>query len=338
MLTLDTLDRISLTPRPVGQMVVGYVARANYRFPLTRTRITVEGLDKIPRNGRIYIAMNHPDRYNYWPFQVQLWKQREQFTATWVKGKYFNNSVLEFFMVATANIPAPSKGYILTVDCVDVLGRPPSTELYRVLRRALDTDAEFEEIREWAREADVLADFMALQKTPRDMLGLRYDPGHLEDFVQAQRRLFSEMMARFVALNHQAFDRNLLIMVMPEGTRSIRLGTGRPGLAQMALRTKATIIPVGCNYSDLAYPGNSPFSRGGDIVYRVGDPLTPEAELAQFQIDEPYRPFTTEADRFAEQFAGVTDLMMERLTGLLDDRHLPSDDSRPLREGVRRFV
>lgn len=337
MLTLDTLDRISLTARPRGQIAVASIIRANFRFPPTRTRVVIDGLDRLPAGGRVYIAMNHPDRYNYWPFQIELWKQRDEFTATWVKGKYFNNPLMEYFMVATNNIPAPSKGYVITVDCTQVLGHPPSTSLYRVLRAGLDTNATFEDLRAQSHDAGVAEDFDLLQNTPREMLGLPYHPAH-ENFVDAQRTLFSEMMSRFVDLNFQAFDRNLRIVVMPEGTRSKRLSTGRPGLAQMAIRTRATIVPVGCNNSDLAYPGDSPFSRGGEIVYRVGEPLTPEGALADFQIDEDFQPFTADAERFADKFIGATDVLMASIDGLLDDRHRATADAETVVDGSRRFL
>jgi hypothetical protein len=281
--------------------------------------------------------MNHTDRYNYFPFQVQLWKQRNEFTATWVKGKYFNNPWLQKFMQSTSNIPAPSKGYIITADAIQVFGRPPSDELYRLVRDALDEGHSFDQARDHAVEAGVADAFKLLNKTPRDILGYRYAPAN-EDFLQAISTLFGRMMDRFVALNHQAFDIGLKVLVFPEGTRSQRLGVGKPGLAQMAVRTGATIIPIGCNNSDLVYPGDSPVPQGGHIEYRVGEPLTPDAELAEFQISEPFRPFTHEADQFSDTFAAVTDLVMERIEPLLDERHLPEEDVDTVVSGARRFV
>ena len=60
------------------------------------------------------LAMNHTDRYNYWPFQFQLWRQGRGFTATWVKGKYYENPFIAAFMDANNNIPLPSRGYVIT--------------------------------------------------------------------------------------------------------------------------------------------------------------------------------------------------------------------------------
>lgn len=337
MLTLNVLDSIQLTSRPSMQIAVGSVIRANYRFPFTKTRVEVENLDNLPSEGRIYIAMNHTDRYNYWPFQVELWKRRDEFTATWVKGKYYNNALMARFMVAANNIPAPSKGYIIAIDAAQVLGHPPSTELYRVLREVHDEGLTFEEARRVAKDAGVEADFDALNVRERDMLGRAFRPAE-ENFLDAQRALFSRMMDRFVDLNYQAFDERLKILVFPEGTRSRKLGTGRPGLAQMAIRTRATIVPVGCNGSDLAYPGNSPFSRGGTITYRVGKPLTPKAELAPFQIEEEYQPFTPEAEKHAETFAALTDVVMGKIEELLDQEYRPNGSARAVVDGASRFM
>jgi 1-acyl-sn-glycerol-3-phosphate acyltransferase len=316
---------------------VGSLIHANYRFGPTRTRIEIQDLDRLPRGGKVYIAMNHTDRYNYFPFQVQLWKLRNEFTATWVKGKYYNSKFISRFMVATSNIPTPSRGYIITVDVLDVLGHPPSSQLYRVIRAALDEDQTFEQAKAAADEAGVDADFRELQRRPRTMLGYDYDPER-ETFLDALRNLFDLMMERFVSLNYQAFERGLKIVVFPEGTRSRRLGPGRPGLAQMAIRTGATVVPIGCNGSDEVYPGDNPLSRGGHIVYRVGEPLTPDKELARFQVDDPYHPFTGEAEPYAELFAEMTELVMDRIEGLLDERYRRAPESQPEVDGSRRFL
>ncbi len=337
MLTLQTLEEVELSEKPLGQKVTGWLIRANFQFPGTRTRVVLEGLENLPSTGKVFIAMNHTDRYNYWPFQVELWKQRGEFTATWVKGKYFNNEWIGRFMVAANNIPAPSKGYIITMDATDALEHPPSTDLYRLLRTVMDDGIEFDVARAMAEEAGVLRDFDILNTTPREMLGLGFDPRR-GNFIDAQRLLFRRMMDRFVDLNYQAFDRNLKVLVFPEGTRSLRLGEGKPGLAQMAVRMGATVVPVGCNGSDALYPGDSPLSQGGTVVYRIGEPLTPEGELGPFQLEEDYRPFTREAEEFSQTFAGFTDVVMERIEQLLDPQYRRGDDHRPRVEGNKRFL
>jgi len=334
MLTLDVMKRIQLTAKPITQKGVGWILRANYRFPPTATRTRVENFDRIP-NRPVYIAMNHTDRFNYWPFQIELWKQRNEFTATWVKGKYYNKPTQRRFMELTNNIPTPSRGYLLAADCQHALHRPPSPELYRLLRDAISEGWEDSKLYDRAQAAGFKPEVDRLFKTPRDILGMPFNPFQHE-FVESHRELFRQMMDIFIDLNDEAFDKGLRTIVFPEGTRSVRLGPGKPGLAQMALRVKATIVPVGCNGSDKAYPGNNPFSTGGTIVYRVGEPLTPDGELAKFQIDEAFRPFTDEAHRFDENFKGTTDLVMSRIRDLLDPEYQEGPTTAV--EGSDRFL
>ncbi len=335
MLTLDVMKEIELTPVPVAQKAVAWLLRANYRFPTTRTKITVENWENLPRDGRpVYLAMNHTDRYNYWPFQVQLWKEKDIFTATWVKGKYYNHPVTQRFMVWTNNIPTPSRGYVLTADAAGVIGAPEG-DLYRLLRNAIEANWSEDELNEAASEAGKIEKVERLQHTPRDMLGLEFDPSR-HTYVERQREVFRRMMDEFIQLNEQAFSADLRILVFPEGTRSVTLGEGKPGLAQMALRTGATIVPVGCNGSNLAYPSDSPLSSGGKIVYRIGEPLTPEDELAAYRIDDDFRPFTDEAHAYNDKFEAVTDVVMERIAGLLDPEYLAGDGTAV--KGANRFL
>lgn len=334
MLTLDMMKGIELTARPRGQMVTGWILRANYSLPQTRTRIRVENFDRIP-NEPVFIAMNHTDRYNSWPLQVHLWKLRNEFTATWVKGKYYNDPKTRQFLVSTNNIPTPSRGYLLTTDLVATLNKRPEPAMYSLLKDATEHAWDDAKFLEAATTQGMRRDALHLVKTPRDILGMDFHP-FKHDLIERHQELFRQMMDAFVALNFQAFDKGLRIIVFPEGTRSTTLGKGKPGLAQMALRTRSTIVPVGSNGCELAYPGNNPFSKGGDIIYRVGHPMTPNDELAPYQINEPYRPFTSEANRFSATFDAVTELVMSRIAELLDPRYLSGGSTAV--EGSDRFV
>lgn len=329
MLTLDLLDDIELSAKPWGQIAVAAgLLIPNYHFPPTRTDIELEGTEHLEFDEPVVFAMNHTDRFNYWPFQYRLWRDRGQYTTTWVKGKYFNNRLLRTVLIETNNLAVPSRGYLITTDATEVLGHRPDDNTYRLLRDAVDEgDDDIDALRRRAQRRGVLAEVTAVVDTPRDMLGVGFDP--LEDnYVETMTELFGRMMEKFVELNEQALGLGLNILVFPEGTRSVRLGPGRPGLAQMALRMQTPVVPVGCNGSDRVYPGDAPIARGGRIVYRVGRPLTFEDELAEFQIDEAFTPFTDRAEeRHGEKFRAMTDLIMERIEGLLDQRHRPSSTS-----------
>ncbi|MFU8804899.1 MAG: hypothetical protein ACNA8W_13885, partial [Bradymonadaceae bacterium] len=139
MLTLDVMNEIRLSKRPIGQLAMaGLVLTPNFNLPWTKTDIELEGFENIPTDRPVIFAMNHTDRYNYWPFQYRLWRDHGIYTTTWVKGKYYNNKAVQRFMVATSNIPVPSRGYLITADAVTLLKRPPAEQTYRLLRDAID--------------------------------------------------------------------------------------------------------------------------------------------------------------------------------------------------------
>ena len=340
MLTLDLLRSLSIQRVPLGQIMTGaLILTPNYRWPLSPTHIEVEGIERIPASGRVFLALNHTDRYNYWPLQYQLWRSKTCFTATWVKGKYYNSPIVAKFITSTNNIPTPSRGYLITADVHETLNEAPSDELYRLLRDAVDGAFEDDaELLERAKQLKLLDEVSALLMTERSILGRHFDPQR-ERYSEAMGQLFTEMMDEFIRLNQEAFELGHKIIVFPEGTRSLRLTQGRPGLAQMALRMNATIVPVGCNGSDRLYPDNSPLSRGGTVRYRIGEPLRPEGALKPFQIKEDYTPFTPEAEaRFGERFEGATELLMARIAELLDERYLPSTGETTEVSGSERFM
>ena len=340
MLTLDVLDEIQLSKKPWGQIAVAASFLVpSYELPFLRTKISFEGEEYLAQNEPVIFAMNHSDRYNYWPFQYRLWRTYDQYTTTWVKGKYYNHPMLQKFMVKTNNLAVPSRGYLIAADASQVLGHPPGEKTYRILRRAIDAQhTDTRTVREAAAEEGVLSEVVPLLDTPRDMLGLRFDP-HSQNYLQAMTELFATMMEKFVALNERALDLGLHILVFPEGTRSIQLQQGRTGLAQMALRMKTPVVPVGCNGSDKIYPGDSPVARAGEILYRIGAPLMPEGELSEFQIEDHFTPFTHEAEAaHGEKFQAMTEVVMDRINALLDPRHQREQGKSTAVKGAKRFL
>ncbi len=326
MLDLPRLDKIRLAARPPGQRLVGWAfLTPNYEL-LPRVRIDVEGLSRLPREP-VLLAMNHTDRYNYWPFQYALWKRAGRFTATWVKGKYYQNAFVGKFMELTNNIPTVSRGYLISRDFLNTVGRPPNEEEYAALRALVESRGE--------PPAGVPHEVL---DRPRDMLGRPFDPAR-EDYATAIDELFRAMMRRFVELNGEAFDLGLDVLVFPQGTRSIRLSRGHIGLAQIALRYAKGIVPVGCSGSDRVYPSGSPVARRGHIVYRIGEPISYE-DMAPFHVPESFEPFTPEAEqRHHERFQGLVDVVMERINALVDEPYRWGTEQES--DGVRgssRFV
>lgn len=102
-----------------------------------------------------------------------------------------------------------------------------------------------------------------------------------------------------------------VLMVFPEGTRSANGVLQRPkdGLAMLALRTGATIVPIGVSNSDRVWRRGRPIpTPGGHITMRVGHP---------FRLADELPP---DIDRKAAKPA-ATDVIMRRIATLLDPRH-----------------
>lgn len=107
-------------------------------------------------------------------------------------------------------------------------------------------------------------------------------------------------------------EAGFVLMVFPEGTRSPdgRLQEAKDGLAMLALRTGATIVPIGVNDSDRVWPKGQKLPSilpRRTITARVGEP---------FRLDEVIPPGTER--REAKRLATLA--VMGRIAALLDER------------------
>lgn len=117
----------------------------------------------------------------------------------------------------------------------------------------------------------------------------------VEAFRQAQRVL----------------DEGHVLMIFPEGTRSStgRLQRPRDGLAMLALRTGAPIVPIGMADTDRVWPRGRKLPKpGGHATMRVGRPFRVADEL----------PAGVDRKRAK---ALATDLIMRRIAAELPPRH-----------------
>ena len=297
------LDNIRLSPTPIGQKIIAaLVLTPNYHL-FQKVDIRFENLERIPRDETVIFAMNHTDRYNYWPFQYQLWRLRYPFTTVWAKGKYYRNKAVGKMLDVSNVIPVPSMGYLVEEFYRQRFGRKIAKDEYRAVKDWLDGKAD-----EAASTAKLGAETASL--FTRGFIE------HLKDYHQFLMEKVAELSTKAIR------EWNLNLIIFPEGTRSLRLGTGRTGLAQMALHSGKKIVPVGCNNSDQVYTGHSPFAKSGIITYRIGEPLSVDGRLKEFRIPEPFRLFSRESQqRYRAQFEGVTKVVMDSINSLLDERH-----------------
>ncbi|HPC73194.1 MAG TPA: lysophospholipid acyltransferase family protein [Syntrophales bacterium] len=297
------LDNIRLSSAPIGQRIMAYlVLGPNYHI-FQHVEIRLENVERIPPNETVIFAMNHTDRYNYWPFQYQLWRLRFPYTTVWAKGKYYRNRAVGKFLDACNVIPVPSMGYLVEEFYKRRFSRKIGKEEYRVIKDWIDG------------KIDEAASLMKLKAETLTLFKQSFIE-HLKDYHQTLMEKVAELSTKAVK------EWNLNLIIFPEGTRSLRLGVGRTGLAQIALYSGKKIIPVGCNNSDLVYKGSLPFAKTGAITYRIGEPMSVEGALKEFRITEPFKLFSRESQqKFQAQFEGVTKIVMDRINELLDERH-----------------
>ena len=104
-----------------------------------------------------------------------------------------------------------------------------------------------------------------------------------------------------------------VLLIFPEGTRSPtgELQEAKDGLAALAMRTGAVIVPIGVNNSDAVWPKAHklprPFPRR-TITVRIGEPFAAERLVA------------TGTDRRAAKTAATT-AIMGRIAAQLEPRH-----------------
>ena len=229
-------------------------------------------------------------------------------------------------MQAANQIPIPSWSYLLASRFRAAVGRRPSSdELDALLALAEASPADGGQ-----------------QLPPETLARVRaaFGGDALSDAVPA---LYAAMMGEVVRLNAAAIEAGLDLLVFPEGTRSRTLSRGRAGMVQIAGHLGLTIVPVGCNDSDLLYPGDAPLSKGGTVTLRFGAPLRWDQEpLSGLRVDVPYQPLGREdSRRHAQRFQAQTDAVLARVAQLLDARHLPDSASPGESDGVKgveRFI
>jgi hypothetical protein len=200
-------------------------------------------------------------------------------------------------------IPVPSMGYLIEEFYRKQFNRKMDKSLYRAVKDIIDGRMAEASLQERAA-------IEALQA-----MG--------EHFAEFLRGYYEGVMAKVAELSRLALcEKNLNLIIFPEGTRSLKLAEGRTGLAQLALYTEKRIVPVACNNSESVYPGSLPLARSGRITYRIGEPLSVFDQLGPYRISEPFVLFSRESQqRYREQFEGVTRIVMERIEAMLDAKY-----------------
>ncbi|MEN6320880.1 MAG: lysophospholipid acyltransferase family protein [Syntrophaceae bacterium] len=304
MVDLEYLKKIRLVSKPIGQQIVAaFLLLPNYRI-FAKVDIQIENIERIPRDENVIFAMNHTDRFNYWPFQYKLWSMKSfPFTTVWVKGKYYSNAMLAKGLDLCNLIPVPSMGYLVDEFYRKKFKCRLDRNTYRAIKDIID--GKYESIESYPKMAvDVL-----------NSLG--------DQFVEFVRNYYNLVMEKVAELSQKALcEQNLNLIIFPEGTRGTTLGEGRTGLAQIALATGKKVVPVGCNNSDALYTGSLPFAKSGVIIYRIGEPLSVQDKLKEYQIEEKFKLFSKDSQqKYKWHFEQVTKIVMGSINQLLDEKY-----------------
>ncbi|MGA1847483.1 lysophospholipid acyltransferase family protein [Deferribacter abyssi] len=316
------LDRVKLEPIPKGQLFVAKYF-LNPLYTTRKLRIILEGLENLPDRPVIFV-MNHTDRYNYWPFQFQLYMYRNKiphcFTTTWVKLKYYESKLLAKFFNWTGNLPMPSKGYLMVKDLQKYFGKDKS-----VLNKYFNKLKNY--IKGELSEKELLSDKKFLSF-------LQY----FDNYKQYLEDRYKTLMTKAYNLCHDAiYNKKLNLLIFPEGTRSKKLIKGKTGAVQFAFSLNVPIVPVGCNGSDKAYTKNIPWiEKNKTIIYRIGKPIYFN-NIDQFKLDTDFIPFTEKAEKNKILFEEATEYMMKKIAELLDDEYKPSSETE-YKHDINKFI
>ncbi|KAA0258784.1 1-acyl-sn-glycerol-3-phosphate acyltransferase [Deferribacter autotrophicus] len=306
------LDLVKLEPIPKGQLfVANYLLKPLYKF--RKLKIVFEGIENLPNRPVIFV-MNHTDRYNYWPFQFQLYMLRNKimycYTTTWVKLKYYESKLLARFFNWTGNLPMPSKGYLMVKDLQKYFGDDKSilNKYFRKLKSFINGELSEEELNSDKKFLSFIRNF--------------------GDYKKYLEERYKSLMTKAYHLCHDAiYNKNLNLLIFPEGTRSKKLIKGKTGAVQFAFSLNVPIVPVGCNGSDKVYTRNAPWiEKNKTIIYRIGKPIYFN-QINEFKLDTNFIPFTEKAEKNKNIFEKATEYMMEKLAELLDDEYKPSNNT-----------
>jgi 1-acyl-sn-glycerol-3-phosphate acyltransferase len=252
MIDIEYLNKIRLVSQPIGQKIVAYcLLLPNYSL-FAKVDIRIENAERIPRGESVIFAMNHTDRFNYWPFQYKLLKMREfPFATVWVKAKYYKNAFLAKGLDLCNLIPVPSMGYLIEEFYRKKFNHKMDKGLYRAVKDMID-----------GRLAEA---------GPQERAAVEAIQAMGEQFAEFIRSYYEDVMEKVAELSRIALcEKQLNLIIFPEGTRSVTLSEGRTGLAQLALHTEKRIVPVACNNSEEVYTGSLPFAKSGRITYLPG--------------------------------------------------------------------
>ncbi len=296
------------------------LSRGLFRLP-RKTKIEVVGLENLHSAGLAIVSANHTHRYDFLPIRFALSKHDIELVS-WIKARDYRKRHLSHVLSKMGNIPIASRGYLIAADFARELGRPPTEDEYRQLRNHVDNGFELD---------DQLLSALA---RPRSIMGSSADP-HTHGYSGAIRHAYYEFMMTTLHKARIARDAGRHQHIYPQGATSSQLTPGKIGAVQAAIALGLPIVPVGISGCREVFVGPTPFSRGGRVNIRFGEPMHIPKDI----VPADFRPYHPE-DEAAQQevLAKWTQDLMERIADLCDPHcRWAADLKSDAKQGIDRF-
>ncbi len=322
MLTLELMRR----HRPWAHPVALHTVHGLWRLLCLRhgVRVIVEGAERLPQTPAV-VATNATHKYDLVPIRAALKECGHQATTV-SKGKNWHDRASAFACDALGSLPLVSKGYILTMDFMAVIGRRPQEDEYAALRAHIDHGVALPPTEVFKR----------LSTTPRQILGGEFNP-RVVGYRAAVLALYHTFQMHMLRLGRQAIARGVHIHIFPQGSVSTRLSTGRIGAVQIASALGLPIVPISVSGAQAVFanPGKMQL-RSGTLMIRIGEPFMPDVS----DLPRTFRPFHPEDEReFKPILQRSTDTLMEAINQRLDVQNQWSPERRSDgAQGTHRFA
>jgi 1-acyl-sn-glycerol-3-phosphate acyltransferase len=277
-----------------------------------------------PPTTPVLFASNSTQKNDFMPIRAE-WVRRGVKAVTVTKGKNYHLRGFGWLLGKVGVIPLASRGYLLLVDFTALLKRRPTEAEYRALRSHLDEGTPLPES----------ADFERLQRAPRELMGLPFEPV-TRGYRAALAEVYAWSMGHTLRLAREVVSAGYSIQMYPEGTVSSRLGKGRVGAVQLAHALGLVIVPVGMSGCREVFRGQGFALRGGEVRVRFGEPYA----LPRHELPDDFRPFHPDDEaRHRPVLQRWTGEVMSRLDALLDApyRHVEGFEGDGT-QGTRRFL
>ncbi|MEC9400712.1 MAG: 1-acyl-sn-glycerol-3-phosphate acyltransferase [Myxococcota bacterium] len=287
-------------------------------------KVVTEGLSADLFTKPTLVVQNHTHKLDWLPVRSELKLHVNREMSSWIKLRGFNEGAIQrWFLANSGNIPISSRGYVIIADHLELFGKRPSEEEYRLLRKHVDEGEPLPQ-NTWAWK---------IQNTPRRMLGWGFVP-EVTPYAQAVRSLYMDMMSTSLSLARRSLSEGYMMHLYPEGTISSRLCPGKTGALQVAIALGLQIVPVGVSGMREAFDGLMA-AKDGRVTIRFGEPW----QIPQGRYDE-HVPFDLDSERrFNTELAQDTQEIMERINDLLEPDYQWMPDLRPDgKSGIFRFV